>query len=165
MAEEEFLRRKEHAVIKDLESAFAGYSRLTTQVNSVRTWTVSLMAATSGFLLTRSTNDPTAVLVTALFALGAFMLLELRERSSMHFNKGEVLKIQSIFMVRDQARYNELIAAYEFRDLRMSKLTRSDKLIHLFRSAVSWQVCIWYGFWAAAVLLSYFVTYFRIVPR
>lgn len=165
MAEEEFLRRKEQAVIKDLESAFAGYHRLVTQVNSVRTWSVSVMAAAIGFLLTRSTHTPEAVLATAIGALVAFMVLELRERSSMHFNKLEVLAIQTIFMVRDQARYQKQIEEYQFRDLRLAKLSRQDKVVHLLRSLMSWQVFVWYGFWLLALFAAYFFANYMVMPR
>jgi hypothetical protein len=165
VAEEKYLRRKEQAVVKDLESAFAAYQRLANQVNSIRTWTVSIMATASGFLLTRSTEMPEAVLTTALGALFAFTILELRERSSMHFIKEEVLNIQMILMEADEKQYERLITSYVFRDLRLMKLTRRQKVAHLVGSLVNWQVCIWYAFWTFALLIAYFFANFVVIPR
>lgn len=161
---DDYLKRKEQAVVKDLESAFAGYQRLIVQVNSIRTWTVSIMAASVGFLLTRTT-DELAVLVTATGALVAFLLLELRVRSSMAFNKENVLAIQRIFMLEDQQQYAAEVRAYEFRDLRLARVSRADKVRHLLRSVLSWQIALWYTFWLLALGLSYFFANYVIVPR
>jgi hypothetical protein len=152
--DEIYLKRKESAVLKDLESAFAGYQRLITQVNSVRTWTVTLMSASLALVLTSQTANPFYIAVIALIAIFAFSLLELRERSSMAFNKAEVLKIEQILMERDQKKYESLIVQYEFRDLRLVRLSRKEKLRHLVASARSWTVIIWYGFWFQLLCLA-----------
>lgn len=149
-----FLKRKEQAVIKDLDTAFIGYQRLVTQVNSVRNWTVTIMAASVGILLTKNTIAPNAVVATALVALFSFMLLELRERSSMSFNKRDVLNLQRVFMEGHDDSYNQSIRDYEFRDLRLSRLARHEKIKHLLRSAQNWQVLVWYIFWLCALLLA-----------
>jgi hypothetical protein len=145
--DEIYLRRKESAVLKDMESAFVGYQRLITQVNSVRTWTVTLMSASLALVLTSQTANPVYIATIALTALFAFSLLELRERSSMAFNKAEVLRIEKILMEIDQIKYASLIHQYEFRDLRLVRLSRKQKLRHLIASAKSWTVIVWYAFW------------------
>jgi hypothetical protein len=151
-----YLKRKESAVLKDLETAFAGYQRLIVQVNSVRTWTVTLMSASLALVLTSQSATPLFIAMIALVAIFAFSLLELRERSSMAFNKAEVLVIEKILMEKDQAKYANLIDQYEFRDLRLVKITRKEKLGHLIASARNWTVIVWYGFWVLLLCLALF---------
>ena len=155
-ASEIYLKRKEAAVLKDLEHAFSGYHRLITQVNSIRTWTVTLMSASLALVLTSQSANSLFIVMIALIAMFAFSVLELRERSSMAFNKGEVLSLEKILMETDQKKYETLIYQYEFRDLRLTRLTRKEKLKHLIASARSWTVFVWYGFWLLLLCLALF---------
>lgn len=138
-------------VIKDLETAFAGYQRLVTQVNSIRTWTVTIMSASIALTLTNNAIVPGAVIGTAFVALAAFALLELRERSSMSFNKNEVVNLERIFMIRDVVVYNSEIDQYVFRDIRLGRIARREKVRHLVRSTKNWNIVLWYGFWSLAL--------------
>jgi hypothetical protein len=149
-----YLKRKESAVLKDFETAFGGYQRLVTQVNSVRNWTVTFMSASLALVLTNQSANPLFIAMIALIALFAFSLLEMRERSSMAFNKTEVLDIEKILMEKDQSKYGTLIDRYEFRDLRLARITRKEKLRHLMVSTRSWTVVVWYGFWLALLCLA-----------
>jgi uncharacterized membrane protein len=151
-----FLARKERAVAEDLKTAFSGYDRLVRQVGEVPTWTVTLEVAALGVLLSGKLAHAMASLVPAMLALAAFMILELRARSSMRFNKDEVMAIERIFMIGGQLPYAEAISKYEFRDLRLSNLSRATKLLHLSASAFDLNVGLWYGFWATVILFECF---------
>lgn len=154
-----YSKRKEAAVLKDLETAFSGYQRLVVQVNSIRTWTVTVISASLVLILTNQSVKPLLIDAIALIAMLAFLILELRERSSMAFNKTEVLKIERILMETDQIKYEKLITEYVFRDLRLVEISRYSKLLHLFGSIRSWNVIIWYGCW---LLLLTFALLLRI---
>jgi hypothetical protein len=142
-----YIERKEKALMTDLETAFSGYERLVRQINLVRAWTVALMVAALGWIVSAKASAPDLVLYPAAAALVAFLILELRERSSMKFNKSEVLKVQNILMIEDQTRYETELRAYKFRDLRLAEISRADKLGHLVDSIFNPQVFVWYGFW------------------
>ena len=148
-----YLERKEKAVLVDLETAFSGYERLVRQVNLIRAWTVALMVAALGWLIAAKPPSPYLVVYPSTAALFAFLVLELRERSSMRFNKTEVLNLQAILMIEDQGEYEKAIRAYRFRDLRLEHLTRAERLGHLVDSTFTPQVVFWYLFWA--LVLAY----------
>jgi hypothetical protein len=114
------------------------------------------MSASLALLFTGNATSGRALIAVALFALFMFLLLELRERSSMRFNKKEVVEIQEIFMERDKGKYAERIDAYEFRDMRLNRLNRKEKLRHLIGSTKSGSVAVWYGFWIIALIVALF---------
>ena len=76
----------------------------------------------------------------------------------MRFNKQEVLDVENILMTPDAATYASRIEAYTFRDLRLAKLDRPTKLVHLAAAAFDLNVAIWYGVWS---LILWSVYYFR----
>jgi len=95
--EKEYLDRKERAVMEDLKTAFTGYDRLVRQISEIRRWTVTVEVAAIGLVMSKQISSMAVFTVPATLALLAFMLLELRERSSMRFNKKEVLAIENIY--------------------------------------------------------------------
>ena len=76
----------------------------------------------------------------------------------MSFNKSEVLNLERIFMEADVEKYNLLITDYVFRDLRLSNITRLQKLKHLALSTKNWTVVIWYAFWLGALAVALVLT-------
>lgn len=145
---DDYYKRKEEFLLKDLETAFSGYERLVRQVNSIRTWTVTIMVACIGFLITKYQTIPIYVVaVPAMITLLAFLILELRERSSMKFNKAEVIDIENLLMITDNEEFKKAIHEYIFRDLRLNKLDRGKKLGHLIDSLLNFQITYWYFFW------------------
>lgn len=154
----EFTKRKEIALFKDLDTAFSGYERLIRQVNLIKAWTVTIMVACVGFLVSGKAISTSSVLLPAFATLMGFLILELRERSSMSFNKLEVLNIQRILMIEDKRQYEKELREYEFRDLRLNKLERADKIKHFISSAKNVQVFFWYIFWVTVILLAFVVT-------
>ena len=149
-----FVERKEKAIAEDLKTAFSGYERLVRQVNDVRRWTVTIEVAALGLLISNRLAKPESALIPAAVALLAMMVLELRERSSMRFNKKNVLAIESILMVEDQEDYEWRVRNYQFRDLRLQELTRWKKLKHLIASLKDRNVWLWYGFWSLLLLVA-----------
>jgi hypothetical protein len=115
------------------------------------------MSASLALAFTNNAVSSRSVVIIAILALASFLLLELRERSSMSFNKKDVIDIERIFMEKDQARYKALIGAYEFRDLRLSRLSRLRKLLHLIKSLKHWTVLLWYSFWLSALIVAFAV--------
>jgi hypothetical protein len=146
-----YIERKEKALLLDLETAFSGYDRLVRQVNLLRAWTVATMVATLGWIVSAKHPNPHLILYPAGAALFAFAILDLRERSSMKFNKLEVLTVQQILMIEDATQFEKALRDYRFRDLRLSQLSRADKIGHLFESAFTPQVFFWYGFWVSVI--------------
>ena len=154
----EFIKRKETTVLKELDTAFSGYERLVRQVNLIRAWTVTLMVASVGFLVSGKAISTLAVALPAFSTLIGFLILELRERSSMSFNKAEVLNIERIFMIENKEKYEQELQNYEYRDLRLNKLDRSEKVKHLVSSVKNVQVIFWYLFWVLVVATAIGIT-------
>lgn len=132
--------------MKDLDTAFSGYDRLVRQVNRIRTWTVTLLFAAVGIVVTGNAPSNISITAPAFVGMIGFLVLELRERSSLLFNKNEVLNLERIFMISDNLVYEKEIWEYEFRDLRLAKLDRKQKLAHLLKASKNIQVLFWYGF-------------------
>lgn len=141
-------------MVEDLKTAFSGYDRLIRQVSDIRRWTVTTEVAALGLAISNKLPSSSTALVPAAVALIAYMILELRERSSMRFNKKEVLEIERIFMISDNAEYVRFVDAFEFRDLRLSKIERATKLLHLVASVFDLNITLWYGFWALIILYA-----------
>jgi hypothetical protein len=149
--DESYVVRKERAMGEDLKTAFSGYDRLIRQVSEIRRWTVTVQVAALGIAISGKLPTASAALIPAAVALLAFMILELRERSSMRFNKKEVLEIERIFMIKDLESYRKAVSEFEFRDLRLDKIDRPTKLLHLAASIFDLNILLWYGFWAVIV--------------
>jgi hypothetical protein len=155
MSVDTYHERKEKAVLADLASAFHGYDRLIRQVSLIRAWTVALVVAALGWIISGKSSLPYLVIYLTTATLFSFLILELRERSSMRFNKSEILEIQKIMMIENQDDYEKAIRIYEFRDLRLAQLTRDKKLGHLVDSVFTPQVIFWYLLWAIIMFCAY----------
>jgi hypothetical protein len=77
----------------------------------------------------------------------------------MRFNKNEVIRVERINMIENDAEYESAIRGYEFRDIRLAGFDRAQKITHLIASIFDLNVALWYGFWSAVLLFEYF--YFR----
>jgi hypothetical protein len=155
MSVDTYHERKEKAVLADLASAFHGYDRLIRQVSLIRAWTIALVVAALGWLISGKPSLPYLAIYITTATLFSFLILELRERSSMRFNKLEILKIQQIMMIENQEEYEEEIRKYKFRDCRLAELKRFEKLRHLVDSIFTPQVIFWYLLWAIIMFCAY----------
>ena len=146
MPDEIYLKRKENLVIKDFETAFRCYDKLVSKIASIRQWTVTVMIALIVYTLANDNILPN-ILIPVVICFFAFLILELRERSSMRFDKQEILEMERIFMLKNNEEYQEEIAGYMFRDLKLCNLNRKSKLKHLIQSTRKTEVRFWYSTW------------------
>jgi hypothetical protein len=158
-----YIARKERAIADDLKTAFSCNDRLIRHLGEIRRWTVTVEVAALGVALSGKLATLTVIMTVAVLSLLSFLILELRERSSMRFNKGEVLRVEQIFMIKDPAEYARQVQEFEFRDLRLSKFDRATKLNHLFASVFDLNIGLWYGFWFGLVAVTW-LTLGRVVP-
>ena len=142
-----YLKRKENLVIKDFESAFKCYEKLLGKIANVRQWTVTVMVALIVFTLTSKDFSLKDIIATVLICFCAFLILELRERSSMKFDKTVILEMERIFMIQDNDDYETKINEFKFRDLRLVDIKRKQRCLHLLRSLKKPEVIFWYGTW------------------
>lgn len=146
MNENDFFKRKESIVIKDFETAFKSYEHLSNKVTSLRQWTVTLSIAVMGFFLTNRVSVTNMIIISSSCFV-SFLLFELRERSSMSFDKREILKFENIFMEENNDKYIKSIIDYKFRDLLLDGLCEKEKRKHLKQSLKKPIVYIWYSLW------------------
>jgi hypothetical protein len=147
MPEDKFFMRKETLVMKDFDTAFSCYDKLVGKVMSIREWTVTVMIALIVFNLTYADMELINTLITVAICMGAFLILELRERSSMKFDKAIILEMEQIFMNQDNNDYELKIKEFVFRDIRLCKLGRKAKIMHLIQSCKKPEVIVWYSTW------------------
>jgi hypothetical protein len=141
-----FFKRKESLVIKDFETAFKCYEHLGNKVSTIRQWTVTLMIAMIGFSLIYHVSLFNMIFLSGA-CLASFLLCELRERSSMKYDKNEILLMEKMFMESDNEKYANGIISYKFRDLKLLELSRKEKCLHLWASLRKPIVAFWYTSW------------------
>ena len=142
-----YFKRKESLVIKDFETAFKCYEKLLGKIANIRQWTVTVMVALIVFTLTSKDFSLKDIIATVLICFCAFLILELRERSSMKFDKTVILEMERIFMIQDNDEYESKINDFKFRDLRLTDIKRRQKCFHLLRSLLKTEVLFWYVTW------------------
>ena len=147
MFDPKYFKRKENLVIKDFETAFKCYEKLLGKIANVRQWTVTVMVALIVFTLTNKEFSVRDIIATVLICFCAFLILELRERSSMKFDKSVILEMETIFMIQDNDEYESKINEFKFRDLRLTDIKRRQKCFHLLRSLLKTEVLFWYLTW------------------
>lgn len=146
-------------VFKDFETAFTVYGNTLMKIANIRQWTVTIMVGLLVVLFTSIVNL-SQILIAAAFCLFSFLVLELRERSSLKYNKKQVLYLEDIFQIKDEAKYREKIESYVFRDLKLKSYGRRKKIKHLFRSLKDIELIIWTVFWIAVWAVFSLVKYF-----
>jgi hypothetical protein len=146
LPDEIYFKRKENLVIKDFETAFKCYDKLVSKIASIRQWTVTIMVAMILYTFSDGNFLPN-IIFPVFICFSAFLILELRERSSMRFDKQEILSTERIFMLEDNEEYQRKIHEYIFRDLKLGHLSRKSKLRHLIQSIRKPEVLFWYITW------------------
>lgn len=152
----EYYKRKEIMVFKDFETAFTVYGNTLMKIANIRQWTVTIMVGLLVVLFT-AIVDINQILIAVVFCLLAFLILELRERSSLKYNKKQVLYLETIFQIKDEAEYKKKIETYVFRDLKLRGYGRRKKIMHLFRSLKDIEFLVWMAFWVIVWTVFYFV--------
>jgi hypothetical protein len=141
-----YFKRKENLVIKDFETAFKCYDKLVSKIASIRQWTVTIMVAMILYTFSNGNLLPN-IIFPVFICFFAFLILELRERSSMRYDKQEILQTERIFMLENNEEYQKKIEEYIFRDLKLSRLGRKAKIMHLVQSMRKPEVIFWYFTW------------------
>ncbi|MEI6556185.1 MAG: hypothetical protein WCL70_11395 [Paludibacter sp.] len=144
--EDLFFERKEMLVFKEFDTGFASYQKLEGKVASLRQWTITINVGFVLYLLSNNHNFKTMVAIIFIFML-IILILELRERSSMRFDKENILKLEKLFNEQNYSIYKTEIEKYTFRDLRLSNFSAKTKLRHYSKSMYKGEVIVWYGMW------------------
>jgi len=158
---DEFFKRKECMVIKDFETAFKCYDKLVSKIIGIRQWTVTIMIAL--MLFTLREGNINNVLFPVIVSFVVFLIMELRERSSMKFDKRQIINLENIFSLEDENEYMQKIKDYVFRDIYLSKLTKWTKIIHFLKSMKKSEVIIWYAMWL--IIWGFILFIFKICPN
>jgi len=144
--DELFFERKERLVGKEFDTGFSSYQRLENKVASLRQWTVTINAGFVLYVLSNNKNLLILFAVVFMFMI-ILLLLELRVRSSMNFDKSNILKLERLFNEKNYQIYKTEIEKYIFRDIRLLELNAKIKLEHYFCSMYKGEVMIWYSMW------------------
>lgn len=151
-----YFKRKESLVINDFQTAFNCYDRLVGKIASLRQWTVTIMIAMIIYAFSNGDFLPN-IIFPVLISLFTFLILELRERSSMRYNKQEILQTEIIFMLKNHDEYQQKIEDYIFRDLKLGRLGRKTKIMHLVQSLRKPEVIFWYSTWILIWVAVYII--------
>lgn len=157
-----YFQRKENIVIKDFETAFKCYEHLSSKVTTIRQWTVTLMLGIMGFYMAGYIGLLDLIFLAG-FCLVSFLILEIRERCSMKFDKDEILNLEEIFMLSNNEEYTKSIIDYEFRDLRLCKLSTPGKFKYYpVRKCIKrLNVLSWYILWVIFLIIIISITNLR----
>lgn len=161
---DKYFKRKEKLVINDFKTAFNSYEKIVGKIINVRQWTVTLMSGLVLLSLTETIPVYKIILVAILIII-SFLLLELRERSSMSFDKKEIVELEKIFMIKNDFIYKQKIYDYIFRDLKLEKLGRKSKFKHLLKSCRNIEVVFWYLTWFVLWVFIYNINIIANVPQ
>lgn len=144
--EELFLERKIRFVEKEFETGFHSYQRVEAKVANLRQWTVTINL---GFFIYMATYDKNLAVLTIVISVCMIimLLLELRSRSSMAFDKKNIIEIEEIYHLEKLEEYLNRIKEYRFREEKLQKLSAPQKLICYLKSLCKGEVLVWYGMW------------------
>lgn len=142
----EFFKRKEKLLYKEFDTGFSNYQKLEGKVASIRQWTITLNVAFVIYTLERC-DRLTPILIVALLIMLLIFLHELRTRTSMNFDKGNILHLENIFNTKDSDEYIKMVLEYKFRDEIISNLDAQSKLKHYRNALYKGELIVWYGAW------------------
>ena len=141
-----FIERKILYVDKEFETGFSSYQRVESKVTNLRQWTVTINIGLIIYMATYN-NHITHLSIILLGCMIIFLLLELRARSSMAFDKKNILEIESICNEQKQSEYINRIINYKFRDEKLKELTAVQKFKCYFGAIKKGEVIAWYSMW------------------
>lgn len=142
-------------VVKDWEIGFGMYSKHVSQITTIRGWTLTLILAYLGFLVSTQ-NFNLYLQIPMAFVIGGFFILELIEGMHMQFIGRRTLKIERIFSHPDIETRSREIKQYLFRDVELHERTHTDRLKWILSYAKGVRVVFWYFF----LLLFAFGTFY-----
>jgi hypothetical protein len=133
-------------------------------VSTLRGWTVTLLLAYLGFLVSvKSTNVLT--ILPFVFVLLLFLYLEAGSRARLTALRTEMGEIENIFMETDAAKFTQLIQKFEFRSLKDAKAQKFwiRGRFEQLRYALLLEVCTWYLSELLIIIAAYLAIWFRII--
>jgi hypothetical protein len=151
-------------VSKDLDTAFQIYGRYSSQVDTLRGWSLTLLLAYLGFLISIKPGS-VSVLFPFVVVMSLFAYLEGRYRSYQSFPGKEVREVEAIFMETDHTKFVDMIRQYEFRDLRMHKrrMGRIERIINASKFMLSLEVVTWYSLLFTLLIVAYVAIHSRLL--
>lgn len=155
MDESDYFKRKDKLTIMNYETAFKCYDGLISKISSIRQWTITIMIALMIIILTNQVRL-TSIMIPVIISLSTLLILELRARVSMNFNKNEILFLEKLFETSNEAEYKVKLKEYIFRDTRLvdiSKVGRVKQIRRFVRPVMKAEVLLWYGSWIIIWLL------------
>ena len=145
--EDFYFKRKEKFVEKEFDTGFSSYQRNECKVSNLRQWTVTINVGFVLYVITNNNNMLLLTIVVLVFML-ILLLLELRTRSSMMFDKTNILDLERLIDEKNYDLYYKSILDYRFRDDRLRDLTAFTKLKHYLNAFKKAELIVWYGMWA-----------------
>lgn len=144
--EDFFIERKIRYVDKEFETGFNSYQRVEAKVATLHQWTVTINL---GFIIYMATynNHLTHLSIILMGCMIIFLLLELRARSSMAFDKTNILEIEDICNEKTRSKYIKRIQEYKFREEKLKELIACQKFKCYFCSVKKGEVIVWYSMW------------------
>ena len=92
------MKFKKELIIKDYEGAYDSYKRHESHIFTIRGWTITLIVAYLGFLITLNNFSNYFLILPVAILLFFFFLLESAERCYMSLTGDTMLRIEKIFM-------------------------------------------------------------------
>jgi hypothetical protein len=149
---ENYIKRKTQIVLKDLDQSFSSYSRHSSQITTLRGWSITLVVAYIGLIVTKSKiNFSFISFLPILFIIVGFLALEIIERASMLFNANNAKEIQDLFSYENEDQFIEKIISYITMDQKLSTMSFQVKLKWLFSAIFGRKHIVWYSFLILAV--------------
>ena len=144
------LQRKMQLLMKEYDTAYTSYARHSSQIVSLRGWSITLLLAYFGLLQAIGSNGlKLVVIIPAGLILGGFIVLEALEKCFARLNVDNVLEIQQQSVQGSDEQFERWVEAYEFRDHRIRRLRRREKARLLLGELGGFQTLLWYSFLGA----------------
>lgn len=155
---------KADVIVKDWEIAHATYQGHFNYISTLRGWTVTLLLAYIGFLVSIK-SDNFLIILPFVIVLLVFMYLEGGARARAALLVDEIRGIERIFMESDAVKFTELVRAYEFRDIRPYRLSAGGlrERIHILRYMLRSTIVGWHLALLLLVTAAYLAIVFRLI--
>jgi hypothetical protein len=148
------LAQKSIMLVKDYETAFQVYGREEVIVYNFRSWTITLVSAYLGFLLTKTNTLELRDAIPGIVVIFIFYILEVSERSVMKRIVEDVRRIENIFMETSELNLKKNILLYKFRDIRDKERNIIIEVFDFIKSLFAIQVIWWFIFITTTYIIS-----------
>jgi len=154
-----YIVRKKELVIKNYETAFTSYFHHSTEINSRRSWCITLLIGYVGLIITLEISFSNYLFIIGYFIILSFMILEIIECLFLIYLDAEIRNIERIFMIKQKKHFNEEIENYIFRNSKIKKKSKMKSIRNLGKIINNNSFILWYTFIVASF---FFIFYFLI---